>query len=187
MKSVNSASKPVLSREHLLLDASAAADGILSRDIEFCLRRMHLESRESLIRQLRKGDPAAGGCFKHGLARHVARYLGANDQDIKVVYLLDHGPGRRENARHIAPPARLLHLIIWAQPKTAALAALVAALDRTLALKLGPLLGKPMLDHAMDVQVIDDVDVTGRTGYAALLFSTRYRPVPVWKRQACAI
>ena len=75
-----------------------------------------------------------------------------------------------------------MHLLVWAQCKTAALRALIAALDRALARAYTDMLGEGCPAGLLDVQVVDDADVGRRSGYGALLSSMYHRPVQVWQR-----
>ena len=76
----------------------------------------------------------------------------------------------------------LVHLIIWTQHKTAALDAVMQALDQALVRYYAELAGTPHLQRILDVQVVGDPEVKDRVGYGALLSSIHMPPLQVWKR-----
>ena len=75
-----------------------------------------------------------------------------------------------------------VHLLVWAQPKTAALNGLVETWDRALAQGYAEMINGHRLANVLDVQVVDDADVEKRVGYGALLSSLHHRPIQVWER-----
>lgn len=167
----------------LLSDAASAADIILSQALEFCNKQMDLDNSETALEQLRQDDRITSSYFKFGLVKKAAEHLGTCDDDIRAVYIYDHDviseAVHGSDARH----RWLAHLIVWAEPKTAALNSLIAALDWALAQSFGKLISEPTLRHLLDVQVIDDTDVRCRAGCAALLLSPHHLPDQVWKRE----
>ncbi len=164
-----------------LADPARAAEAIVNRAMASCVQEMRLESIAALVRRLRRGNLIALHHYRYGLARQVAEHLGACDDDVKAVYVYEHDLASEE-LEEDAGPAVLIHMIVWAHPKTAALNALVAGLNRALTQSYAGRMGAPPMPRLLDVQVVDDPEVQSRAGYAALLFSVRYRPLEVWKR-----
>jgi hypothetical protein len=165
-----------------LLDAATRAEAILIQALEFCKQEMGLESHEAVVDHLRQGDSIASSYCQYGLAKHLAEYLGTCDDDVKAVYIYDHPATTGDIRLAYEVHTRLVHMIVWAEPKTAALNSLIVALNRALAQNFGGLIGVRSLMRLLDVQVIDDVDMKSRAGYAALLSSPHYQPMQVWKR-----
>ncbi len=162
-------------------NATTAAQAVLTRALEFSARELSLDSPRAAAAHLRRGDQTARGRFQYGIAQLVAEYLGNWDAAVRAVYVYELYGAREDWVG--SPGVPLLHLIIWSQPKTAALHSLIAALDRALAQGLSELLGVPPPVYVLDVQLIDDAEVEARLGYAALLFSPHYRPAGVWSRE----
>lgn len=157
-----------------------AAEAMVNQSLNACVDQMHAASLDASVEQLRRGDPAAWSYCQRALAQRVGEYLQACDGDVKAVYLydVDWTPDDANWTETGEPP--LIHLIVWAQPKTAALRALIAVLNRALAHRFGRVIAGHTLTQLLDVQVIDDQDVAQRAGYASLLSSSRHRPVRVW-------
>lgn len=158
------------------------AETALARALEFCAQKMMLGNPQAAIDCLRRGDSHACGYFQYGLARRVAECLGELDEGVKAAYLYEEEATPEDLCLGTAKRLPLTHLIIWAHQKTAALTSLLAGLDRTLAERLGNLLGCPEFSHVLDCQVVDDMDVENRIGFGALLFSLHHSPIEVWKR-----
>ena len=165
----------------LLMDSVNAADAILNRALACCLDEIPLKNQAALVECLRQGNHTANSRYKHNLAQQMAEHLGMCDDDVKVVYIYDHDIEDTHWDEEWSP--LIVHLIVWAQPKTAALNSLIAALNRALTRCYGDLIGDLPPVHLLDVQVIDDVEVKNRAGYASLLFSPHFRPLVVWKRE----
>lgn len=166
----------------LLSDANSAADSILSEALDFCVRETALDSRRAAVERLRQGDRITRSLCHYCLAERVAEHLGSCDNSIRAVYIYDHDVAVEDELDPRVEGLQV-HLIIWAEPWTAALSSLVAALDQALAKGLGDLTEDEPLPHLLDVQLIDDDDVERRAGNAALFSSTHHQPVQVWKRE----
>jgi hypothetical protein len=165
-----------------LSDVSSLAEAVLAQALEFCAQKMGLSTRQAAIHLLRQGDTSACQYWRFGLARQVAQHLGAWDEDVKAVYTCDYDATPQDLCFSEAGPASLVHLIVWAQRKTAALNALADSMDSALVECCAEELDAPNLAHLLDVQVIDDADVKNRLGYGAMLSSLHNRPIQVWQR-----
>ncbi len=162
---------------------SIPAQEILSHALAYCAAKMALDGPPSVVERLRQGDGTACEYCLYGIATQVAEKIGALDENVKTIYTLDYDATPEDEcfggAARGAPP---VHLLVWTRRKTAALLALVEALDRSLVQAYAQLLDRPGLAGLLDVQIIDDVDVGRRLGYGALLSSIHHRPIPVWQR-----
>ncbi len=131
---------------------------------------------------MRRDARTARNHFVHSLAEATAEYLAGWDTDLTAVYL--YGQDLASDDTHVRAAAfHPLYLIVWAERKTAALNSLITMLDRALVQELGKLLGRPAPARVLDVQLIDDADVSGRLGSAAFLLSPHHRPTRVWGRE----
>ncbi len=181
---------PELGEQRSWSDPTIAAEGMIGQALSACTDQTGSASQDALLELLRRGDPPTWSQCQYALAQRVAEYLETCADDVKAVYIYDSDwtpEERRWDGVNVAPgagSAPLIHLIVWAQPKTAALRALIDILNRALALRLGRTIGALAMTQLLDAQVIDDQDVSRRSGYAALLTSSRYRAAQVWRRQA---
>jgi hypothetical protein len=164
-------------------EMSAAAEGILAQALSYCADKMALDGPQAVPERLRHGDGVACGYCLYSVAKQVARALGSLDGNVRAIYTFDcDATPEDECLGEVARGAPLVHLLVWAQRKTAALRALVSALDRALIRAYADVLGEGQPVSLLDVQVIDDADVGRRSGYGALLSSIYHRPVQVWQR-----
>ncbi len=165
-----------------LPDAMSTAEVVINQAVEFCAQKMGLEGREAVLQYLQRHDGTACGYCCYSVAKQVAEALGALDQTVKAVYVLDYDATPEDIAFADETQRRLIHLITRVARKTSALQSLVEGLDRALAQSWGKILGMPDLKHILDVQLVDEVDVEKRVGYGALLSSLYQRPIKVWER-----
>ena len=165
-----------------LPDAGSTVEIALAQALQFCAQKMGLDGVQAVIDRLQRGDSSACQYCQYSLAKQVGESLGALDENVKAVYVVDYDATPEDLCFGEATPTSLIHLIVWAERKTGALDSLVAGLDLALAQKYADLTGQRQLAHLLDVQVIDDTDVKNRVGYGALLSSLYHRPIQVWER-----
>jgi hypothetical protein len=164
-------------------EMSVAADEILAQALSYCAGKMGLDGPQAVAERVCQGDRAACGYYVYSVAKQVAESVGSLDGNVRAVYTFDcDATPEDECLSEVARGALLVHLLVWTQRKTAALCALVSALDRALVRAYASALGVGQPASLLDVQVIDDVDVGRRSGYGALLGSMYHRPVQVWER-----
>jgi hypothetical protein len=167
-----------------LLDAASSSENVLSEAVAFCARKVGADSLDAAVDLLRQNERTACGYCLYSIAKQLAASLGAVDENVKAVYVLDYDATPEDLCfGTLNQGAPLVHLIVWAERKTAALSSLVAALDRALAQAYTDLVGGPQAETLLDVQMIDDADVENRTGHGVLLQSIHHRPIEIWKRK----
>jgi hypothetical protein len=164
-------------------DVAGTAQVVLTQAVEYCAQKMRLDSSQAVMDRLMEGDGQACEYCHYSVARQVAESLGALDEHIKAVYICDYDATPEDLCFGEAGRALPIHLLVWAQPKTAALNVLVDTWDRALAQSYAEMLGGRQPAHVLDVQVLDDTAVEKRIGYGALPTSLHHRPIQVWKRQ----
>ncbi len=165
-----------------LVDATGIAQTTLSEALDFCAGKLGLKDSQAAVEHLRRRSSDAYTYFQYGLAKSIAECLGEVDESVKAVFLYEEEATPDDLCFGEAKRTPLLHLIVWAEVRTAALQSLLTGLDRALVQMVAELLGCPKLLCVLDAQVIDDTDVENRTGYGALLSSLYHRPLEVWKR-----
>ncbi|MBC8444611.1 MAG: hypothetical protein H8D77_00650 [Chloroflexi bacterium] len=163
--------------------ATEAIEGVLNEALVFCAQKMGMENHEAVVGLLRQRDRAACGYWLYRAAVQVASALGSMDRNVKAVYILDYDATPEDLCFGVSSQGSLvIHLIVWSEPRTAALCSLIAALDRALAQACTDLLVRPAVKSLLDAHVVDDADVEGCIGHGALLHSIHHRPMQVWER-----
>ena len=162
-------------------DPSSTAESILNKALKTSALKMGFRDVKQFIDCIKKGDPVACSYCHYNIAKELGEVLGSWDKNIKAIYTYgyDDNTSAEECAENVTPFS-LIHMIIWAERKTKALTAIIETLDRAITQHQCKLLCLNDLKHMLDIQVIDDVDVKNRTGYAALLKSIYQTPVQVW-------
>ncbi len=163
-------------------DVANTAQVVLTQAMEYCVQKMRLDSSQAVIDRLRAGDSKAYEYYHYSVAKQVAEALAALDDNIQAAYIYDYDATPEDLCFGKAERALPIHLLVWAQSKTAALNALVDAWGRALPQSYAEMLGGRQPAHVLDVQVVDDTAVEQRTGYGALLSSLHHRPIQIWKR-----
>jgi len=164
-------------------EMSISADELLAQALSYCAAKMGLDGPQAVAERMRQGDGAASGYCLYSVAGQVAEAIGSLDRNVRAAYVFDcEATPEDECLGEVARGAPLVHLLVWTQRKTAALGALVSALDRALVRAYAAALGVGRPASLLDVQVIDDADVGRRSGYGALLGAMYHRPVQVWER-----
>ncbi len=164
-----------------MMDVDHTIGNLLATVLDDCVEHMGMASSETVVENLRQGDESTCRFFRRGLGQETAKFLGLCDDDVKAVYLYDHDVEAVHMDAEWSP--HVVHLIVWAQPKTAALNSLVAVVNRALTCHYDDLVGDLLPIHLLDVQLVDDLEVKRRTGHASLLFLSRFQALEIWKRE----
>lgn len=163
-------------------DIAQTAGDILTQAMDYCARKMRLDSPQEVVASLRAGQGKACEYCHYSVAKQVAASMGELDANIKVAYIYDYDATPEDLCFGETGRGLPIHLLIWADRKTAALGALAETLGRALAQQYAMMIGVPQPAHLLDVQIVDDADVERRLGHGALLSSLYHRPVEVWRR-----
>jgi len=162
-------------------DVTNIAEEALNQALTFCAQKMCLSDSDAVLDHLRQGDCTARRYYDYALARGIATQLGTLAKDVRGIYIYDYD-ATPEDACFGDASSPLVHLIVWAERKTAALHSLASALDQALVRLYADRVGTPGLRNLLDVQVVDDADVEHRVGYGAMLSSLYRRPIQIWER-----
>jgi hypothetical protein len=163
------------------LNSVSTVDSVVTKAVKSCAKRMGFDNTKDLIARIKEGDPKAYEYYNYNIAKQLGEVLGSLDKKIRAVYAYDYDDATPEDVCFgNALPVSLVRIIIWAERKTKAVDALVAALDRAMVQHYSAMLGLHDLEHVLDVQVVDDEDMRSRTGYGALLQSVYQPPIQVW-------
>lgn len=162
-------------------DALTIARVIVTNALEWVSAKLRCD-KDLVVECLNRGDMAARRELKLGLARYLAEYLGFLDEDVKAVYVSDHVDN--SDGEMVAQSSRwVIHLVVYAEPKTAALTSLLGALNRALTTALRKSVECAEIEGFLDVQLINSADLENLARYAALLNAPSYRPTRVWQRE----
>jgi hypothetical protein len=162
---------------------TSVAEGILVEAIEFCAQKLGASSLTTVIDLLEHGDRAACEYCLYSIAKQVAASLGAMDENVKAVYILDYDATPQDLCFGTgAHGMRLVHLLVWTHRKTAALDSLVQALDSALVQACSDTIGVCGPATLLDVQTVDDLDVQQRHGYGAFGGWVHQQPIQIWER-----
>jgi len=165
-----------------LPDATSTAEVIFAKAVAYCGRKMKLESTEATLDLLQQGQRVAREYCQYSIAQQVGDALGRLDETVKAVYMCEYDATAEDICFGEAAKSSPIHLIVWTERKTGALASLVSGLDRALTAKYARMMGMDHKFFLLDVQVVDDSEVEARSGYGALLTSIHNCPLQVWKR-----
>jgi hypothetical protein len=166
-----------------LPNAASTAKHVWTQALEFCTRKMALESPDAVVERLCDNDRVARQYCLYSVAKETSIALGDLDPEIRAIYTLDYDATPYDLCFHQASiDSSPVHLIVWTGRKTAALDAMIASLDHALTQICNDLIDTHSIASLLDVQVIDDDQVESQVGYGALLSSIHHQPIQVWSR-----
>ena len=160
--------------------------GVMDEALEFCAEKAGLKGKEAAREALHTGDCSVCEYLRYGLAKGVAKYLGAVDDTVQAIYTYEpeYATSGDEPTRDQSDLSLGLNLIARVTRKNAALSSVVASVSLALNEEFKQL-GCPKastLCCELDVKVADDEEVQRRIGYGALVNSLYVRPMEVWAR-----
>jgi hypothetical protein len=132
---------------------------------------------------LAQGDQSLWNDFHFKLSEQVAEQLGLLDQDVKAAYIDEYDINPEDLAFGETARTTVLYLIVWVERKGGGLQPLVKALDRALVECFQELIGRPQLNHLLEVGIIDDADAEQPDGYGALIASAHFPLTEIWRRE----
>lgn len=171
-----------MSQVSMVKDVAGTAEAVLGQAVEYCAQKMMIGSTEAVKDRIRLGDGQAWGYWGYSVARQVAECLGALDENIRAAYIYDYDATPEDTCFGEVEQAFPIHLLVWAERKTAALQAMVESWDRALARCYAEMIGGHQSVQPLDVQIVDSAEVQKRIGYGALLSSLHRPALQVWKR-----
>lgn len=163
-------------------DAASSAQAALTNALSYCVEKIKAGTPATVKEQVKAGDRAAREYLTYQLGRQIAEHLGAFDDDVRAVYAFEYDATSDDLSFGELGGLPSVHLIASVNRKTAALSSLITALDRALCDVYANTFGSERPNHLLDIQVVDDKDVSERRGYGALLASIHHRPMKIWSR-----
>ena len=160
------------------------AHRMIETAVAYCAGKIPGGDAAQARRALGRGKCDVCDYLCYSLARQAGEYLGQMDARVKAIYLFEpeYAKAGEIEAMQRTPG---IHLIAWADRKSAALNALAASLAANLAeslrQELGCIKASPAC-YTLDVQIVDDDDVYYRRGFGTLVESVYVRPIRVWER-----
>ena len=125
-------------------------------------------------------------CVALSLGRQIGGYLGQVDHTVKAVYQYEPVEGSDYDHADHRDPHVGINLAVWVERKSAALSALIEALEAALKKsqkKVGCAASTPRC-FALDVHLVSDPEVQEERGLGLLVRSAAIRSAPVWERTA---
>lgn len=125
-------------------------------------------------------------CVVQSLVRQLGDYLGQVDRTVKAVY---HYEPVEESGKELPgtnEPHVGINLVVWVERKSAALSALIGALETVLKnsqRQIGCAAASPRC-FALDVKLVSDHEVQEERGLGLLVRNASIRSMPVWERTA---
>lgn len=161
------------------------AQELFERALEATAAQLQL-SRSELTQAIHSGECFECDRLRQQLAHTLARYLVQVAPELRAVYGFDptFAFGEEDRERVLPSESAAIHLLVWTETKTAALAQQVAALEGAFGEArrewLCPKAGEWC--NVLSITVVDDAEVKARRGYAALIDSLWVRPTLLWQR-----
>ena len=165
----------------------ALTDEMVSVAVEHCAERYFSGETEPAIQALIKGHAEACSALSDSLVSQIAGYLGQMDRMVKAVFEYEPEYATIHPRSHIGSVRSRksgINLVVWVVRKSAALKALIAALEIALGesqRKIGLEKASPSF-YSLDVKMVDDDDVRNRRGYGMIVSSHLVRSSKVWSR-----
>jgi hypothetical protein len=163
-----------------ITDIQEHVNVIRDNAIEYAVSGLPAASRnEDLVALSQRQDFLSH--LKCGLAKGVGDLLKKNDEQIKSVYLYEPDTNPEFDLGVVQPLDGTVHLLLLVRKSSAALEALIIALDRALtqSLKESEFPVYVKYPSVLDVVPITDEDVRAGRGFAALLSSIFTPPIRV--------
>lgn len=162
-------------------------DRMVEKSIIYCADKKFNGSVKAARKAFSEGRCDACNYLTMNLVRQVSEYLGQMDKTVKAVYRFEpeHSTNRLPHEDEPAYTRKSgINLIAWVERKSAALGALVATLESSLAesrRKVGCKDAEPMC-YAITMGMVDDKDVFEERGYGAMIKAMYVRSTQVWAR-----
>lgn len=163
-------------------------DRMVEKAIVYCAEKSFNGNVKAARKAFSEGRCDACNYLTMNLVKQVGEYLGQMDKTVKAVYKFEaeHGTTRLHEEGEPFPSRKAgINLIAWVERKSAALSALVATLESSLAEsrhELGCKASEPMC-YAISVGMVDDKDVFEERGYGAMVKAMYVRSSQVWARK----
>ncbi len=166
----------------------AMADGMVENAIAYCTEKNFAGNTQKTLQALRRGRCDICGYVCDSLGRQIGEYLGLMDKTVKAVY--KYSPEyeikhQRAGEKTTQNQKVGVNLIAWVDRKSAALEALGSALESVISTsrrKIGCEKATPAC-YTLDVQIVDNDDVTTQRGYGVIVNSMYVHSTQVWARE----
>jgi hypothetical protein len=163
-------------------DSASSAEMALEHALRYCAEKLGVGVNQGVKESVRRGEPTCRSYFDFALAREIADYLGAFDEDVRAAYIFEYEATPEDICFCEENGDPMVHLIVQVRRRTAALQSMLQALESALIRSYASLLDATETTHLLDVQIVDEEDISRRRGYGALLSSLHHRPLQVWER-----
>lgn len=165
----------------------AMADKMVDNAIAYCTEKNFPGNTQKTLHALRRGRCDICCYICESLSRQIGEYLGMMDKTVKAVYKYNpESAGMRQRASDKAfnHGNGGVNVIAWVDRKSAALDALGSTLESVIPTSWREIDCKNATPacYTLDVQIVDNDDVTSRRGYGVIVNSMYVRSMQVWAR-----
>jgi hypothetical protein len=166
----------------------AMTDKMVDNAIAYCTENNFSGNTQKTLQALRQGRCDICGYVCESLGRQIGEYLGMMDKTVKAVYKYNPeyaAMRQRSSDKAINHGNGGVNLIAWVDRKSAALDALGSTLESVISTsrrKIGCEKATPAC-YTLDVQIVNNDDVTTRRGYGVIVNSMYVHSTQVWARE----
>jgi hypothetical protein len=166
----------------------ALANDMFEKAIAYCGESKFGGDTQEAMLALRQGRCDVCGILSSCLVQEVGEYLGRTDKMVKAVYQVEPETSlaRKPTDSRPATGRRAgINLVAWVDHRSAALVALGSTLENALAdrLRTFDCRNSTPACYVMQIQLVDDREVTERRGYGVFINNPYVRTTQVWQRQ----
>jgi hypothetical protein len=165
---------------------STFADVMLETAITACAEKFFTGNRQWALQALRQGRPDVCGELTDSLGKQIAAYLGDMDKNVKAIFCYqaddDHPHDNNFKPSSVGWKGSI-NLVAWVDRKSAALAALVAALENALLESQKKHIWKSPSNPSrvlLEVKMVGDEDVDEQRGAGVFARSEVIRSTRIW-------
>jgi hypothetical protein len=166
----------------------AMADKMVDNAIDYCTQLNFPGNSQKTRHALRLGRCDICDYLCESLSKQIGKYLGMMDKTVKAVYKYNPesvGMRQRSSDKTLIHGKGGINLIAWVERKSAALDALGSTLESVISTSWREIDCKNATPacYTLDVQIVDNDDVTSRRGYGVIVNSMYVRSMQVWSRE----
>jgi hypothetical protein len=161
-------------------------DKMIEKAIDACAEQFFTGNTEWAVQALRQGREDVCETLSESLGIQIAEYLGGMDKTVKAIFRYE---ADAEQRHHPEPEESTqgwrgsINLVAWVDRKSAALSALVATLESTLAESQRKIIWRSPASTSgisLDVEMVDDEGVHNQRGLGVIATSQLVHSNQVW-------
>ena len=164
------------------------ADRMVSEAVQYAANKKFSGDASAVLNALQSGRCDICRLVSDSLVNQISQHLSAFDKKVKSIYRYEPeqiSMGASKTGRFSSNCRSGINLVAWVEQKSAALNALIVALEDLLteARKKINCSNASQPCFVLDIHLVDDNDVEGSRGLGLLVHNHFLRSIPVWNRQ----